>query len=188
MNKQRYLMVVSGPSGCGKSTVVKELCNNYPDVEVAISATTRPGRAGEEDGVAYHFWTEERFLAQLAEGAFFEHTFYLGNYYGTLRSEVEARLSQGIGCVLEIEVEGARHAKQQYPECTTIFIEPPSREELERRLRGRGTESEEAVQGRLRRAEEEMELADSYDYRVVNHDPESCAEELYRILKERQQV
>ena len=188
MNEQRYLLVVSGPSGCGKTTVVKELLAEYPDVQVAVSATTRPRREGEEDGIAYHFWPEERFVGQLGEDAFLEHTVYMGHHYGTLRSEVDARLAQGISCVLEIEVEGAQNVKAEYPECTTVFLEAPSREVLEQRLRGRGSEDEEVVQRRLRRAEEELLLAAGYDYRLINHDSRETAREIYRILQERQKA
>ena len=186
MNKQRYLMVVSGPSGCGKDTVVNHLIKHYNNIEVAVSATTRGPRPGEQNGVNYHFVTMEEFEGHIQKGELLEYANYVGNYYGTLKAEVDHRIEKGTTCILVIEVEGAAQIKAMYPECTTVFILPPSMEELARRLRGRGSENEEWVQKRLKRAEEEIAYADGYNFTVVNDDIEKCAGELYDILQKRQ--
>ena len=167
MNKQRYLLVVSGPSGAGKDTVVSRMMQKHPEIEISVSATTRAPRAGETDGENYYFLTNEQFEAP--------------------KSEVDARLDRGTTVVLVIEVVGAANIKKLYPESTLIFIMPPSMDELRARLRGRGTESEEAIAGRLKRAEEELPYAREYDFSVENRDVDACADEIYRILKQRQQ-
>ena len=177
MNKQRYLLVVSGPSGAGKDTVVSRMMQKHPEIEISVSATTRAPRAGETDGENYYFLTNEQF----------EKKIDCGKYYGTPKSEVDARLDRGTTVVLVIEVVGAANIKKLYPESTLIFIMPPSMDELRARLRGRGTESEEAIAGRLKRAEEELPYAREYDFSVENRDVDACADEIYRILKQRQQ-
>lgn len=186
MNRERFLLVVSGPSGAGKDTVVKQLRQSHPEVEFSVSATTRAIRPGEQDGVDYHYMTREAFEQKIAAGEILEYTNYCGNYYGTPKAEVDGRISAGRTVVLVIEVEGAGNIKRIYPDATAVFICPPSLEELERRLRARGTETEESIQRRLARAKEELALAGSYDAQVVNDTVERCAEELYGILKARQ--
>ena len=187
MNKDRYLVVVSGPSGSGKDTVVNRLRQLHPEIEVSVSATSRAMRPGEAEGVNYYYMTREQFEQKLAAGEILEHTCYCGNYYGTPKSEVDRRIEQGITVVLVIEVEGAGNIRRLYPEATTIFVAPPSLEELEHRLRGRGTESEEAIQGRLARAREELALADQYTATVVNQEVDDCARQLYEIIRARQE-
>ncbi|PQO38241.1 guanylate kinase [Blastopirellula marina] len=165
------LVILSGPSGVGKTTIVRKLLAlGTPPIELSISATTRSPRSGEQNGVDYHFLTKEEFERRQAAGEFLEfvEVFRTGHYYGTLRSEVEARLAKGISVLLEIDVEGAAKVAQQYPEAITIFLSPESAEELERRLRDRGTETEEAIQRRLETAKNEMEAAAWYSYRVLN--------------------
>ncbi len=188
MNDNRFLLVVSGPSGCGKDTVVRDLIEHHTNIELAVSATTRPPRDDEQDGVDYFFITREDFEARISRGEFAEHTQYVSNYYGTLKSQITSRISRGVTCVLVIEVEGAANIRALYPGCTTVFVLPPSMEELERRLRSRGTEAEERLIRRLLRAREEMELVGMYDFHVFNDDAHRCAEEIFEILTKRQQA
>lgn len=186
MNKERFLLVVSGPSGSGKDTVVKRLMEKHENIQLSVSATTRAMRPGEREGVDYYYMTVPAFECLIAEGRILEHTSYCGNYYGTPRDQVEARLARGITVVLVIEVEGAANIKRQYPGCVTVFVTPPSMEELERRLRARATDSEEAIQKRLARAHEEIACAASYDYQLINDDLDTCVEQLYQILRQHQ--
>ena len=136
MNKQRYLLVVSGPSGAGKDTVVSRMMQKHPEIEISVSATTRAPRAGETDGENYYFLTNEQFEAKIDRGEMLEYVNYCGKYYGTPKSEVDARLDRGTTVVLVIEVVGAANIKKLYPESTLIFIMPPSMDELRARLRG----------------------------------------------------
>ena len=186
MNKERFLLVVSGPSGSGKDTVVKRLMEKHENIQLSVSATTRAMRPGEREGVDYYYMTVPAFERLIAEGRILEHTSYCGNYYGTPRDQVEARLARGITVVLVIEVEGAANIKRQYPGCATVFVTPPSMEELERRLRARATDSEEAIQKRLARAHEEIACAASYDHQLINDDLDTCVEQLYQILRQHQ--
>ncbi len=180
------MLVVSGPSGCGKDTVVRHLIEAHPaSVELSVSATTRRPRPGETDGVDYSFLTRKEFERRIANNEFAEYTEYVGNYYGTPKAEIERRVQKGTVCVLVIEVEGAVNIKRLFPDCTTVFVLPPSMEELERRLRGRGTEAEERLIKRLLRAEEEMRMTGEYDYHVFNVEPSACAAEIYCILQTR---
>lgn len=186
MMNERNLLVVSGPSGCGKDTVVAKMIGAHPGIELSVSATTRPKRADEINGVHYFFLTREEFERRMQEGGLVEYAEYVDNYYGTLRSQLEERTARGITCVLVIEVQGAANIKRQYPDCTTVFVLPPSMEELERRLRQRGSESEDRVRQRLACAVEEMKHATGYDFCLVNDNADACAEELYEILQKRQ--
>ena len=156
MNKQRHLLVVSGPSGAGKDTVVRRMMEKYPEIEISVSATTRLPREGEKDGVDYYFLSVDALEEKIQRGEMLEYVHYCDRYYGTPKSEVDRRLEVGTTVVLVIEVIGAANIKKMYPDCTLIFIMPPSLEELSRRLHGRGTESEEAIQKRLLRAKEEI--------------------------------
>ena len=142
-------------------------------------------RPGDRDGVTYHFMSTADFEQKLAEDALVEYTNYCGNYYGTLRSEIEPRMAAGTPVILVIEVEGAANIKRLYPGATTVFILPPSLEELERRLRSRGTEDESKIAPRLRRAQEELALAPTYDEHVVNDEIDRCAADLYAIIQSR---
>ncbi len=183
--KKGMIFVISGPSGSGKGTVVELLRTSVPELGVSVSATTRAPRDGEVDGVSYHYMTVDAFKALLDAGEVLEHTCYNGNYYGTLKSEAEKVLAEGRDLILEIEVEGALQVKSLMPEdAVAIMLIAPTPEEQERRLRGRGTETEEAIQGRLRRAAEEIALADRYDYVVVNENggAEMCADEIKSIM------
>ena len=181
MNKGR-LYVFSGPSGVGKDTVLSLLLSRS-ELKKSISATTRAPREGETDGVDYYFVTKEEFETLIREGGMLEYTVYAGNYYGTPKAPVEAWLSEGKDVILKIEVDGGAQIKTLMPESIGIFILPPSKEELERRLRMRGTDSEEAVQKRLAAALNELSCAERYDYRVVNDDLDLCVDEILAILK-----
>ena len=183
MQGENCLFVVSGPSGTGKDTVVAQLLRNHPEIQHTVSATTRPMREGEKNGINYHFMSKEEFERALANDEIVEHTCYCDNYYGTLRSEIEARMKAGIPVILVIEVEGAGNIKRMYPGSTTIFVLPPDMEELERRLRNRGTENEETIQRRLKRAETEIANSVDYDEHVVNLQVATCAESLYSIIQ-----
>ncbi len=172
------LFVISGPSGAGKGTLVARLLQLVPDTWVSISATTRNPREGEQNGVHYYFLDRSQFDKLVAEDGFLEWATYSGNSYGTLRSAVEEHIAQGEQVILEIEVQGAMQVKEKIPQAHLVFIEPPSLEILEQRLRGRGTESEEDVQKRLSTAQMELSRKNEYDYILVNDDLERAAQEL----------
>lgn len=186
MNKDKYLVVVSGPSGSGKDTVVNRLRQLHPEIEISISATTRAMRPGEAEGVNYYYLQKDEFENRIQAGEILEYTQYCGNYYGTPKAEVDRRIENEHTVILVIEVEGAGNIKRIYPNSTTVFICPPSMEELENRLRGRGTETEEAIQHRLARAEEEMKLAKDYDETLVNDMVDKCAQALYALIVKHQ--
>ena len=169
--KPGKLVVISGPSGVGKSTIVRQVLERLgPKVRLSVSATTRPPRPGEQDGVHYYFLTDAEFRRRREAGEFLEciEVFGRGHWYGTLWSEVRSSLSQGKWVILEIDVDGAGEVLRQFPEAVTIFIRPESVEELERRLRSRGTESEDAVQRRLAVARHELQQSDHYEHQVMN--------------------
>ncbi len=175
------LLVLSGPSGAGKSTVVSKLMEMRGDVCFSVSATTRSPRPGEEDGVNYFFVSRERFEELVQNDQMLEHAEYVGNCYGTPRAYVEEKLNAGMNVILDIEVQGAQQVIQSAPDAILVFLVPPSLEELGRRLRSRGTESEEVIQDRLNRAREEYQ-ADFYHYIVINSDVETAAKELDAII------
>ena len=176
------LVVISGPSGAGKSTVIGKLMELRGDVCFSVSVTTRPPRPGEEDGKDYFFVTPQRFQ-ELADGGFLlENAEYVGNRYGTPRGYVESRLLEGTNVVLDIEVQGAAQVQKSCPGAVTVFILPPSGEELERRLRHRNTDSDEKIRERLLQAKRECAEAGKYGYIVVNDDPDTAAKELDAII------
>ena len=183
MEKDKFLFVVSGAAGTGKDSVVKALREAHPEIEKTVSATTRSPRPGEQEGVDYYYRTQEQFRQLIDTDQVVEYNFYNGNYYGTLRSEIEGRMKLGIPVILVIEVEGAGNIKKMYPGATTIFVLPPDMQELERRLRCRGTEDEETIQRRLKRAEAEIANSVNYDEHVVNIEVDSCAESIYSIIQ-----
>ena len=175
------LLVLSGPSGAGKSTVVSKLMERRGDVCFSVSATTRAPRPGEQDGVNYFYVTRERFEEMVRTGELLEHAEYVGNCYGTPRAYVEQRLEAGYNVILDIEVQGARQVMEAAPEAVLVFLIPPTLAELERRLRARGTESDEVIRGRLERAKEECR-SDFYRYIVINDDADTAAKELDAII------
>lgn len=177
------LFVVSAPAGCGKDTILNELFKRTDTAGYAVSATTRAPREGEVDGVHYHFLTRGEFERRIAEKEVLEFTEYCGNYYGTLRKSVEELLSRGKDAILKIEVEGAMNIRRQFPEACLVFILPPSWEVLERRLRARGTETEEKIAERTRQARTEVGCAESYDYLIVNDDLGEAVSDLEAVLR-----
>jgi guanylate kinase len=177
------VFVITGPSGVGKGTLIRTLRERVPELELSISATTRRPRPGEEDGVDYHFLTDEEFERRVRDGEFVEHATYSGRRYGTLRSELERRLAAGHPVVLEIEVQGARQVRGTMPEALQIFIAPPSPEALHTRLVGRGTDDPEQVQARLRTAEAELEARDEFAEVVVNDRLDEAVDELTGIVQ-----
>lgn len=176
------LIVYTGASGVGKGTVMKRLLQSNDNLRLSVSATTRAPRPGETNGVEYHFVTEERFLQMISNNELLEHAVYCGNYYGTPEASVRNMLDSGLDVMLEIEVEGYLQIKKLFPDCVTIFVLPPSLEELERRLTGRGTEEEAVVKQRLQRAIEEMSYAQQFDYQVINDDVERTKDEILNII------
>jgi len=181
MSNRGNLLVVCGPSGVGKGTVVAQLKTMH-EFYFSVSATTRAPREGEIDGVNYSFIMQEKYDEMVENGEFLEHATYVNSSYGTPKAPVEAQLAMGHDVLLEIDLEGARQIKKAMPEAVLIFILPPSVEELAKRLRGRGTETEEKIIGRLKRAEYELSCADEFDYQVVNDEVERAAEEICEII------
>jgi len=178
------VIVVSGPSGAGKGTLIERVLRRLPHLCVAVSATTRPRRPGEEDGREYYFMTPERFRERVAAGDFLEWVTYAGHHYGTLRQEVERILAGGASVVLEIELRGARAVRQAIPGALAVFIRPPSMEELGRRLRARNTEDDRDIAARLETGVVELEAADEFDHVVVNDEVDRAADELARLVEE----
>lgn len=183
-SKQGRIIVISGPSGSGKTTLLKQLLARCDRLEASVSATTRGARVGEVDGVDYHFLTPQQFQELRNQGKFIEcaEVFGRGYWYGTLLEEVAPRLTAGKWVVLEIDVEGTRSVLRQYPDAVTIFVRPETLEELERRLRSRGTDSEAAIQRRLEVARRELASADLYRYQVTNQTIDQAVEEILGIL------
>jgi guanylate kinase len=175
------VLVITGPSGVGKGTLIRGLMQRIPNLELSVSATTRPPRPGERDGVDYHFLTEPEFEQRVREGAFVEHADYAGRSYGTLRSELDERLRAGVPVVLEIEVQGARQVRAAMPDAVLVFIAPPSLEALRARLVGRGTDDAQEVARRLRVAEQELRARDEFGHVVVNDRLEDALEQLSAI-------
>ena len=183
MAKKGILLVISGFSGAGKGTIVNRLIEKYDEYALSISMTSRAPRPGDVEGVNYFFVSREEFEKTIAENGLLEYAEYCGNYYGTPRAFVEKKLSEGRNVILEIEIQGATNIKKAFPESLLIFVTPPSAEELERRLRSRGTETEEAIRGRLARAHEESVGMDTYDFIVINDDLERCVDEVHGIIE-----
>ena len=182
MNRKGIIIVVSGFSGAGKGTIMKALTAKYDQYALSISATTRDPRPGEVNGREYFFVSNEEFEKLIAENGLIEHAGYVNHYYGTPRKFVEDKLNAGIDVILEIEIQGALQIKEQYPDAVLLFVMPPSAAELEKRLRGRGTESDEVIKQRLNRAIEESVGIENYDYIVINDKLEDAVESVHGII------
>jgi guanylate kinase len=179
------LVVLAGPAGVGKGSLVKEIISSNPDFMLSVSATTRSPRPGEQDGVHYHFVSKEEFEASIEAGNFLEWAqVHNENYYGTLKTELDRAHDLSKHLLLEIDLQGARQVEVSHPKAIRIFIHPPSWEELEARLRNRGTETESEIQTRLTTARRELEAANEFDFQLVNDDLEFCAQEIVKIVKE----
>lgn len=176
------LTVVSGFSGAGKGTVMKRLIQKYDDYALSISVTTRKPREGERDGIEYFFKTKEEVETMIENDEFLEYARYVDNYYGTPRFYVEEMLAKGKNVILEIEIQGAMQIKAKNQEAVLVFVTPPSFEELRNRLVGRGTETADVIESRLKRASEEAEGMPSYDYILVNDQVEDCVDRLHQII------
>lgn len=182
MKEKGKLFVISGPSGAGKSTVVFKAMEDRDDVCFSTSVTTRKPRPGEVDGKEYFFVDLDRFKEMVENDELLEHAEYVANSYGTPKAYVEEKLAAGMNVILDIEVQGARQVNEKKPDAVKIFIIPPSLEELERRLKGRGTDTPRAIEARLIRARQEYKEADFYDYIIINDDAERAAKELAAIM------
>ncbi len=183
MNQRGILVVVSGFSGAGKGTLMKELLKRYDNYALSISATTRSPREGELDGREYFFVDKDRFQQMIAEGELIEYAQYVNHYYGTPREYVEQQMASGKDVILEIEIQGALKVKKRFPDTLLLFVTPPSAKELKSRLVGRGTETIEVINARLRRAAEEAAGMEAYDYLLINDEIETCVEEMHQLIQ-----
>jgi guanylate kinase len=182
MAEKGILIVVSGFSGAGKGTLMKKLISTHDEYALSVSMTTRQPREGEKDGVEYFFTDRESFEKTIENEGLIEYAEYCGNYYGTPRAYVEEQLQAGKNVILEIEIQGALKVKKRFPETLLLFVTPPTAAELQRRLKGRGTETDEVIARRLSRAYEESEGIEAYDYIVVNDDLDTCVEEIHGLV------
>ena len=183
LKRHGNLFVISGPSGAGQGTLVSRLMAVVDDAWLSVSATTRAPREGETDGIQYYFVSTDEFRRMIDEGELLEWACFSGNYYGTPRASVEKHIAAGEQVILEIEIQGARQVKKQFPEAHLVFIEPPSLEVLEQRLRGRGTESEDAIRARLETARVELAGIGEYDFRLVNDDLDLASAQLIAYIE-----
>lgn len=182
MDQQGILAVVSGFSGAGKGTLMKELLKRYDNYALSVSATTRQPREGEKDGEDYFFVNREYFQQMIEEGRLVEYAQYVNHYYGTPRDYVEKKMAEGKDVILEIEIQGALKVKKRFPDALLIFVTPPSAGELRRRLVGRGTETIEVINARLRRAAEEASGMEAYDYLLINDEIDKCVEQMHQLI------
>lgn len=176
------LFVISGASGVGKSTILNLVMSARPDLRFSVSATTRPARKGETEAVSYYFVSKDRFKEMIQNNEFLEYDAHMGNFYGTPKKQLEEKLSQG-SVILDIEPNGAFNVRKERPDAVLIFIAPPSAEELEKRLRGRGDTPEDQIRLRLDRVQWEMNQSEKYNYVVVNDQVAHCAQEILNIIE-----
>ena len=183
MSERGILIVVSGFSGAGKGTIMKEIMRRYDNYALSISATTRRPRPGEEEGREHFFKTVEEFEKMIAKDELIEYARYVDNYYGTPRAYVEEQLEAGKDVILEIEIQGALKVKEKFPHTLLLFVTPPTAAELKSRLAGRGTETEDVIDFRMKRAKEEALGMDRYDYLLINDVVDECVEEMHQIIR-----
>ena len=187
--KNTYLIVLSAPSGAGKTTLCKRVLEDFPSIRLSISSTTRAPRGTEKDGEDYFFLSRQKFEEQIQKGLFAEWASVHGNYYGTSRAVIENSFQAGLSVLLDIDVQGAAQLKKAFPEqCYRIFISPPNLQELEDRLRARGTETEDLIQRRLANAKLEMQESSKFDHVIINDDLERAYQELQNLVKDRLQL
>ncbi len=182
MKKENLIIVVSAPSGVGKTTVIQYLMKQRDNLALSVSATTRAPRYGEKDGVDYYFLSNEEFEEKIKNNEFVEYARVHDDLYGTLYSEINRHLNSEKDLILELDIQGMRSIKNKFPQAVTIFMLPPSLKEMEFRLKNRGTESEEKIQKRLKRAFEEMKVRSEFDYTIVNYEVEQSAKDLNAII------
>ena len=183
MKNPNKLIILTGPSGVGKGTVVKEILDKEKNIWLSISATTRGPREGEKDGENYYFMDKKKFKEMIEQNLFLEWAQFAGNYYGTPLSSVNEKIKKGFTVLLEIEVEGAKQIKEKFPHSLSIFLLPPDKEELERRIRNRGTEKEEAIKKRLSRANYEISVSNQFDFALTNHNVDETAKKIIKLIK-----
>lgn len=181
--KSNHLIVISAPSGAGKTTICNRLAERNKDFRVSVSATTRPPRPNERNGVDYIFLSEDEFFARVQNDEFLEHESVHGYYYGTLKSQVSELLSQGFHVIFDIDVNGALSMKKKFPNAILVFLKPPSLEELKRRLAQRKSDNEAEIEKRLKRLPEEYEKSKHFDYEVINDDLNRTIEEIEAIIR-----
>ena len=181
-NSKGRLFIISGPSGSGKDTVLKEIFKCCPEIAFSISSITRPMREGEVEGEKYNFISRQKFEAMLENDELLEHNVFVGNYYGTPKAPVIEAVNKGLNMFIEVDVNGAANIRKSLPEAVSIFIMPPSFHELKRRLKGRGTESEELIEKRLNSALGEIKRASEYDYIIVNDDITAAADNILSVI------
>jgi len=183
MKNLKKLIILTGPSGVGKGTVVKEILGKDKNIWLSISATTRKPRDGEKDGENYYFLSPGKFKEMIEKNLFLEWAKFAGNYYGTPLSSVNEKIKKGISVLLEIEVEGAKQIKEKFPNSISIFLLPPDKAELERRIRKRGTEKEEAIKKRLLRANYEISASNQFDFALTNHNVDDTAKKIIQLIQ-----
>lgn len=181
--KKGCLIVFSGPSGAGKDTILNKIMGEKENLKLSVSHTTRPPREGEVNGKNYYFVSKQEFIKMIENGEMLEYATYCGNYYGTSAVKVQDELEKGNDVILEIEVQGAEQVMKKVPETLSIFILPPSLAELKKRLKNRGTDSEEVINRRVKEAEKEIALAHNYDYVIINDDIEKSAKKVLKIIE-----
>ena len=183
MKNPKKLIILTGPSGVGKGTVVKEIIGKDKNIRLSISATTREPREGEKEGESYYFLNQEKFKEMIKQNLFLEWAQFAGNYYGTPISSVNEKIKKGFTVLLEIEVDGAKQIKEKFPNSLSIFLLPPNKGELERRIRNRGTEKEEAIKKRLSRANYEISVSNQFDFAITNHNVFETAKKIIKFIK-----